>query len=76
MLILLVIEDTNIVYRNYYDISVAVATPKGLVVPVLRNCDQLSFAGIEKSLAEYVIRISLTFFFLVWERKQRMKHLR
>ncbi len=34
--------------RDYVDISIAVATPKGLVVPVLRNADKLSFAGIEK----------------------------
>ena len=34
--------------RDYVDISIAVATPKGLVVPVLRNADQLSFAGVEK----------------------------
>ena len=34
--------------RDYYDISVAVSTPKGLVVPVLRNVDQMSFADVEK----------------------------
>ena len=36
------------VCRDYYDISVAVATPKGLVVPVLRNVDEMSFADVEK----------------------------
>jgi len=46
-----VIEGDEIVYRDYVDISIAVATPKGLVVPVLRGADGLSFAGIEKSLA-------------------------
>jgi 2-oxoglutarate dehydrogenase E2 component (dihydrolipoamide succinyltransferase) len=47
-----VIDGDEIVYRNYFDVSVAVATPNGLVVPVLRNCDQLSFAGVEKNLSE------------------------
>lgn len=46
-----VIDEDEIVYREYVDISIAVATPKGLVVPVLRNADTLSFAGIEKNLA-------------------------
>ena len=43
-----VIDGDEIVYRDYIDISIAVATPKGLVVPVLRNADELSFAGVEK----------------------------
>jgi len=47
-----VIEEKEIVYRNFYDVSVAVATPTGLVVPVLRDCDKLSFAGVEKALAD------------------------
>eukprot|EP01102_Stenamoeba_stenopodia_P006409 TRINITY_DN1757_c0_g1_i2.p1 TRINITY_DN1757_c0_g1~~TRINITY_DN1757_c0_g1_i2.p1 ORF type:complete len:316 (-),score=106.00 TRINITY_DN1757_c0_g1_i2:107-1054(-) len=46
-----VIDGTDIVYRDYVDISVAVATPKGLVVPVLRNCQNMSFADVEKELA-------------------------
>ncbi|HHL41976.1 MAG TPA: 2-oxoglutarate dehydrogenase complex dihydrolipoyllysine-residue succinyltransferase, partial [Hellea balneolensis] len=45
------IDGTDIIYKNYYDISVAVGTDKGLVVPVLRDADQLSLAGIEKGLA-------------------------
>jgi len=45
-----VIDGNDIVYRNYVDISVAVATPTGLVVPVIRNVDQLSFADVEKTL--------------------------
>ena len=36
------------VYRDFIDISVAVATPKGLVVPVIRNCQELGYADIEK----------------------------
>lgn len=43
-----VIEGNDIVYRDYVDISVAVATPKGLMVPVVRNCESKSFADIEK----------------------------
>ena len=43
-----VIDGDEIIYRDYCDISVAVATPKGLVVPVLRNADQMSFADVEK----------------------------
>ncbi len=44
------IEDQEIVYKNYYNISFAVGTDKGLVVPVLRNADELSFADIEKNI--------------------------
>jgi 2-oxoglutarate dehydrogenase E2 component (dihydrolipoamide succinyltransferase) len=40
----------NIVYKKHYDFGVAVSTPKGLVVPVLRDCDALSFAGIESGI--------------------------
>jgi 2-oxoglutarate dehydrogenase E2 component (dihydrolipoamide succinyltransferase) len=46
------IEGDDLVYKNYYDIGVAVGTPNGLVVPVLRDADQLSFGGIEKGIAE------------------------
>lgn len=44
------IDGSDIVYKNHYDISVAVGTPQGLVVPVLRDADQLSFAGVEKEI--------------------------
>ncbi len=44
------IENENIVYKNYYNISFAVGTDKGLVVPVIRNADELSFAEIEKNI--------------------------
>ncbi|HNH10929.1 MAG TPA: dihydrolipoyllysine-residue succinyltransferase, partial [Leptospiraceae bacterium] len=44
------IRDNNIVYKNYYDIGVAVGGPKGLVVPVIRDADLLSFAGIESEI--------------------------
>ena len=44
------IEDKDIIYKNYYNISFAVGTEKGLVVPVLRNADEMSFAEIEKEI--------------------------
>ena len=47
------IDGEDIVYKNYYHVGVAVGTDKGLVVPVLRNADMLSFAGIEKTIADY-----------------------
>nr|WP_245161488.1 2-oxoglutarate dehydrogenase complex dihydrolipoyllysine-residue succinyltransferase [Brevundimonas alba] len=45
------IDGTDIIYKNHYDIGIAVGTEKGLVVPVLRDADQLSLAGIEKGIA-------------------------
>lgn len=45
-----VIEEDDILYRDYYDVSVAVSTPKGLVVPVLRNVDSMSFSDVEKTI--------------------------
>jgi 2-oxoglutarate dehydrogenase E2 component (dihydrolipoamide succinyltransferase) len=47
------IDGEDIVYKNYYHIGVAVGTDKGLVVPVIRNADMLSFAGIEQTIAGY-----------------------
>jgi 2-oxoglutarate dehydrogenase E2 component (dihydrolipoamide succinyltransferase) len=47
------IEGDEIVYKNYYDIGVAVGTESGLVVPVVRDADKMSFAEIEKKIAEY-----------------------
>ncbi|MEI7606754.1 MAG: 2-oxoglutarate dehydrogenase complex dihydrolipoyllysine-residue succinyltransferase [Rhodospirillaceae bacterium] len=47
------IDGNDLVYKNYYDIGVAVGTPQGLVVPVLRDADTLSFAGIEKAIGEF-----------------------
>ncbi|WP_428671841.1 2-oxoglutarate dehydrogenase complex dihydrolipoyllysine-residue succinyltransferase [Reyranella sp.] len=46
------IEGDDLVYKNYYDIGVAVGTPNGLVVPVLRDADTLDFGGIEKGIGE------------------------
>ena len=47
------IDGADLVYKNYYHLGIAVGTDKGLVVPVVRDCDQLSIAGIEKKLADY-----------------------
>jgi 2-oxoglutarate dehydrogenase E2 component (dihydrolipoamide succinyltransferase) len=47
------IDGTDIIYKNYYHIGVAVGTEKGLVVPVVRDCDRKSFAQIEKEIADF-----------------------
>ncbi|MGL5166175.1 MAG: 2-oxoglutarate dehydrogenase complex dihydrolipoyllysine-residue succinyltransferase [Afipia sp.] len=47
------IDGTDLIYKNYYHIGVAVGTDKGLVVPVVRDCDQKSIAEIEKNIADY-----------------------
>ena len=47
------VDGTDIIYHGYFDIGVAVGSPRGLVVPILRDADQLSFAGIEKKIAEF-----------------------
>ena len=47
------IDGRDLIYKNYYHIGVAVGTDKGLVVPVVRDCDQKSIADIEKSIADY-----------------------
>lgn len=44
------IDGDDVVYHNYFDISIAVSTPRGLVTPVIRNCDKLSMADIEKTI--------------------------
>ena len=47
------IDGDEIVYKNHYDIAIAVSSPQGLVVPVVRDCDALSFADIEKKIADF-----------------------
>jgi 2-oxoglutarate dehydrogenase E2 component (dihydrolipoamide succinyltransferase) len=47
------IDGNDIVYHGYYDIGIAVGSPRGLVVPILRDCDQMSIAEIEKKIADY-----------------------
>jgi 2-oxoglutarate dehydrogenase E2 component (dihydrolipoamide succinyltransferase) len=48
-----IVDGTDIVYRNFYDVGIAVGGGKGLVVPILRNADRMSFAEIEKSIADF-----------------------
>ncbi|MEP0841104.1 MAG: dihydrolipoyllysine-residue succinyltransferase, partial [Phycisphaerae bacterium] len=50
------VRGTDVVFRNYYDIGVAVSTDKGLVVPVLVDADRMSFAGIELAVADFAAR--------------------
>jgi 2-oxoglutarate dehydrogenase E2 component (dihydrolipoamide succinyltransferase) len=47
------IDGTDILYHGYFDIGVAVGTPRGLVVPILRDADRMSFAEIEKKIADF-----------------------
>ena len=47
------IRSTDIVYKNYYDIGVAISTPRGLIVPVIRNAERLSFAEVEGAIADF-----------------------
>jgi 2-oxoglutarate dehydrogenase E2 component (dihydrolipoamide succinyltransferase) len=47
------IDGDDLVYKNFYDIGVAVGTPNGLVVPVVRDCDKLSFAEVEKTIGDF-----------------------
>ncbi|MEI6382601.1 MAG: 2-oxoglutarate dehydrogenase complex dihydrolipoyllysine-residue succinyltransferase [Betaproteobacteria bacterium] len=47
------VDGNDIVYHGYFDIGIAVGSPRGLVVPIIRNADQMSFADIEKKIAEY-----------------------
>ena len=46
------VQDDEIIYKNYYNISIAVGTDRGLVVPVLRNSDEMSFAEIENGISD------------------------
>ena len=50
------IDGTDILYKNFYNIGVAVSTPKGLVVPVIRNADQLTLAEIEAAIGDYGLK--------------------
>ncbi|AVW94505.1 2-oxoglutarate dehydrogenase complex dihydrolipoyllysine-residue succinyltransferase [Vibrio parahaemolyticus] len=50
------IDGDDIVYHNYFDISMAVSTPRGLVTPVLKDCDKLGFADVEKGIKELAIK--------------------
>jgi len=50
------VDGTDIVYHGFFDIGIAVGSPRGLVVPILRNADQMSFADIEKKIAEFGVK--------------------
>jgi 2-oxoglutarate dehydrogenase E2 component (dihydrolipoamide succinyltransferase) len=50
------VVDNDIVYRNYFDIGIAIGSDKGLVVPVLRDCQRLSFAEIERQIDDFAMR--------------------
>lgn len=50
------LDGDDIVYHNYFDVSIAVSTPRGLVTPVLRDCDRLGLADIEKKIKELAIK--------------------
>ena len=50
------IEDDHIIYRNYYDVGVAVGSGRGLVVPVIRSAERLSFAQLEKTIGDFGVR--------------------
>ncbi|NUO87630.1 MAG: 2-oxoglutarate dehydrogenase complex dihydrolipoyllysine-residue succinyltransferase, partial [Cupriavidus sp.] len=50
------IDGNDIVYHGYFDIGIAVGSPRGLVVPILRNADQMSLADIEKKIAEFGVK--------------------
>ena len=52
-------EGDTIVFRDYVDISIAVSTPKGLVMPVLRNCESLSMVEMEKGIAKLAEKVSM-----------------
>jgi 2-oxoglutarate dehydrogenase E2 component (dihydrolipoamide succinyltransferase) len=47
------VDGSDIVYHGYFDVGVAVGSPRGLVVPVIRNADQLGFSQIEKTIADF-----------------------
>jgi 2-oxoglutarate dehydrogenase E2 component (dihydrolipoamide succinyltransferase) len=47
------VDGSDIIYHGYYDIGIAASSPRGLVVPILRNCDQLTMADIEGGIAEF-----------------------
>lgn len=54
-------NDDTIVYRDYVDISVAVATPKGLVTPVVRNVQDMSFLDVERTISQLGVKVTNIF---------------
>ena len=53
------VEGRDIIYHGYFDIGIAVSSPRGLVVPILRNADQMSIAEIERKIADYTTKAKL-----------------
>lgn len=53
------IDGDDIVYHNFFDVSIAVSTPRGLVTPVLRDCDKLSLAEIEKGIRILRLKVAM-----------------
>ncbi len=54
------VDGNDIVYHGYFDIGIAVGSPRGLVVPILRNADQMSIADIEKTIADFGQKAQVT----------------
>lgn len=50
------IDGTDVVYHGYFDIGIAIGSPRGLVVPILRNADQMSIADIEQAISDYAVK--------------------
>ena len=50
------VRGSDIVYKNYYDIGIAIGGGKGLVVPILRNAERMSFAGVEKAIGDFAVK--------------------
>ena len=53
------VEGKDIIYHGFFDIGIAVSSPRGLVVPILRNADQMSIAEIERKIADYTTKAKL-----------------
>lgn len=50
------VDGKDIVYHGYFDIGIAIGSPRGLVVPILRDADQMSIADIEKAIVDYAVK--------------------
>ena len=50
------VDGTDIVYHGYFDIGIAIGSPRGLVVPILRNADQMTIAEIEQAIMDYAVK--------------------
>ena len=50
------VDGSSIIYHDYVDMGIAVSTPRGLVVPVIRDCQDLNFSGIERKIRELALK--------------------